>query len=162
MTVVPARRQVGRARRRKSGSNVHVQNYGNLCIGATAGMKRTHQIDAGHTLSQEESTVFGGTNGGSDESSDSDRPRASQEDESPATPQYPNPNEGLAHAIVRGFRMGAAKKLPEFLERRASPSNATTENMVEIKEVLTRSRLSFMLLLHSVTFSFKLARVSLS
>lgn len=29
----------------------------------------------------------------------------------------------------------AAKKLPEFLERRASPRNATTENMVAIKEV---------------------------
>ena len=143
MTVVPPRRQNGRVKKRKSGSNEYVQNHGKLCIGATTGMKKAHQTDAGQTFSQKSSGFSGA--GSSSDFSGSETSRASskgkdahiisQESKYSAAPQHSNTNESLAHAIIRGFRMGTAKKLPEFLERRASPSNATTENMVAIKEV---------------------------
>lgn len=60
----------------------------------------------------------------------------SQNGEFPDVPQHSNTRESLARAIVRGFRIGRVKKLPEFLERRASPSNAAPGIVVEIKEVL--------------------------
>lgn len=135
MTVVPARRHGGRTRRRKSVPNVHAKGYGNLCIGASPRMKKAHQIEAGHSFLQEESLGFDEADVDSSESSGSETSRASQEDEFPGTLQHSNPSEGMAHAVVRGFRVGAAKKLPEFLERKASPSHATTDEMVGIKEV---------------------------
>lgn len=141
MTVVPARRQGGRIRKQKSGPNVHIQNYGNLCIGVATGMTKGHPIDRGRMFSPEkEGMGFGGAGGGSTESSGSDvsraRPKGYGVRIANAAPQHSSSTEPLAHAIVRGFRAGAARKLPEFLERRASPCNATAENMVGIKKVL--------------------------
>lgn len=140
MAVVPAHRQSCRVRKRKSGSDGYVQNDWKLCIGATIGTKKARRIDAGQKLSRKSS---GSSWAGSsiDLSGSETCPRgnsariASQESGFPAAPQHSYTSERLAHAIICGFNVRAAKKLPEFLERRASPRNATTENMVAIKEV---------------------------
>lgn len=146
MAVVPARRQSGRVKKRKSGSNGYVQTDGKLCIGgATAGMKKARQLDAGQPFSHKSLGVCGASSSSDFSGSETSRasPKrngartASQKRKFPVAPQHSNKSESLAHAIIRGFRVGAAKKLPEFLERRASPSNATTENRVAIKEVHT-------------------------
>lgn len=143
MTVVPARRQGGRISKQKSGHNIHIQNYGNLCIGVATGMTKGHPIDRGRMFSPEKEGMGfdGAVGGGSTESSGSDvsraRPKGYGVRIANAAPQHSSSSEALAHAIVRGFRVGAARKLPEFLERRASPCNATAENMVGIKKVLT-------------------------
>ncbi len=141
--VVPAHRQSCRVRKRKSGSDGYVQNDWKLCIGATIGTKKARRIDAGQTLSRKSSgSSWAGSSSdfsGSETSRASPRGNsariASQESGFPAAPQHSYTSERLAHAIIRGFNVRAAKKLPEFLERRASPRNATTENMVAIKEV---------------------------
>lgn len=147
MAVVPSRRQAGgRIKKRRSGPNGHLQNYGKICTGDTTGMKKTpHRIGARQSFSQQ-SSGFGGT-GRSTDSSGSEKSRKNprgngahitgREGDFLASPQHSNTSESLAHAIVRGFRARAPKKLLEFLERRASPSNATAETMVGIKEVLT-------------------------
>lgn len=119
-------------------------------------------------LSQEkEGMGFGGAGCGSTESSGSDvsraRPKGYGVRIANAAPQHSSSIEALAHAIVRGFRLGAARKLPEFLERRASPCNATAENMVEIKKVLTCTPCSlFRCCWRSATFLSRFALVSLS
>lgn len=107
--------------------------------------KAPHRVGARQSFSQQ-SPGFGGT-GRSTDSSGSEKSRKNprgngahitgREGDFLASPQHSNTSESLAHAIVRGFRARAAKKLLEFLERRASPSNATAETMVGIKEVLT-------------------------
>lgn len=147
MAVVPSRRQAGgRIKKRRSGPNGHLQNYGKICTGDTTGMKKApHRVGARQSFSQQ-SPGFGGT-GRSTDSSGSEKSRKNprgngahitgREGDFLASPQHSNTSESLAHAIVRGFRARAAKKLLEFLERRASPSNATAETMVGIKEVLT-------------------------
>ena len=168
MAVVPARRDAGRFRKRKSGPNVHIQNYGNLCIGVATGMKKGHSIDRGQMFSQEKDRMgFGGAGGGPSESSGSDasgaRPKGYGVRIATAAPQHSTSREALAHAIVRGFGVGAARKLPEFLERRASPCNATAENMVGIKEVLTCVPCSlFRCCWHSAAFLSRFALVILS
>lgn len=139
MAVVPARRQAGRVRKRKWGPDVHIQSYGNLCA---TGMRKGHPIDRGQMFSQEKDRMgFCGAGGGPSESSGSDasgaRPKKGYGVRiATAAPQHSNSSEAFAHALVRGFGVGAARKLPEFIERRASPCNATAENMVGIKEVL--------------------------
>lgn len=168
MAVVPARRQAGRVRNRRSGPNVRIQNYGNLCIGVATRMKKGHPIDRGQVFSQEkEGMGFGDAGGGSSEFSGSDASRARPKGYgvriATAAPHHSSSSEALAHAIVRGFGVGAARKLPEFLERRASPCNATAENMVGIKEVLTCAPCSlFRCCWHSAAFLSRSALVSLS
>lgn len=143
MAVVPAHRQSCRVKKRKSGSDGYVQNDWKLCIGATIGTRKARRIDGGQTLSPKSSgSSWAGSSSdfsGSETSRGSPRGNsariASKESRFLAAPQHSNTSKSLAHAIIRGFKVRAAKKLPEFLERRASPSNATTENMVAIKEV---------------------------
>lgn len=139
MAVVPTRtrRQSGRVKKRKSGSDGYVRSDCKLCIGATIGKKKARRVDAGQTFPQKSSrsTWVGDS---IDDFSGSETSRASPKGKSAritSHPQHSNTSESLAHAIIRGFMVRTAKKLPEFLERRASPSNATTENMVAIKEV---------------------------
>lgn len=168
MAVVPARRQAGRVRKRRSGPNVRIQNYGNLCIGVATGMKKGHPIDRGQVFSQEkEGMGFGDAGGGSSEFSGSDTSRARPKGYgvriTTTAPQHSSSSEALAHAIVRGFGVEAARKLPEFLERRASPCNATAQNMVRVKEVLTCAPCSlFRCCWHSAAFLSRFALVSLS
>lgn len=144
MAVLPTRRQGGHVKKRKSGSDEYVRSDCKLCTGATVGTKKARRIDAGQTFSQKSSGSrcagslcdFSGSETSRAKSKGNSTRIASQESRFPAAPQqHSNTGESLAHAIIRGFMMRTAKKLPEFLERRASPSNATTENMVAIKEV---------------------------
>lgn len=143
LAVVPTRRQSGHVKKRKSGSDGYVRSECKLCIGATIGTKKARRIDAGQTISQKSSgsrwagslSDFSGSETSRASSKGNSARIASQESKFPAAPQHSNTSETLAHAIIRGFMVRTAKKLPEFLERRASPSNATTENMVAIREV---------------------------
>lgn len=156
MAVVPARRRGGRVKRRRSGPNVHVQSAGSRYkhTNAIPGPKKAPQID-GRKFSQDSIGFDAGSSG--DSASASNTTRASQqgknsasiskipyqEDEFPTTPQDLEASEILAHAIVRGFKMRAAKRLPNFLQRRASANNTITGNIIEIKKVLLTSLLSF-------------------
>lgn len=151
MAIVPARRRGGHVKNRRSGLNAHAQSADNWYkhTEPTPGLKKSYQIDEREF--RQDST--GSHAGGSGHSSGSNPSRASQqgkysarvsktlyqEDEYPAAPQDLGSSEVLAHAIVRGFRMKAAKSLPKFLQRRAT----ATGGVVEIREVLVTNLLSF-------------------
>lgn len=143
MAVVPTRHQSGHVKKQKSGSDGYVRSDCKLCIGATIGTKKARRIDAGQTFSQKSSgsrwagslSDFSGSETSRASSKRNSARIASQESKFPAAPQQSNTGESVAQATIRGFMVRTAKKLPEFLERRASPSNATIENMVAIKEV---------------------------
>lgn len=157
MAVVPSRRRGGRVKRRRYGPNVRAQSAGNWYkhTDATPEPKKSYQID--ELKSSSDSPRFhAGSSGnflGSDTSRAGQQGKNSariskiiyQEDELPAASQDLKSSEILAHAIVRGFKMRAAKKLPQFLQRRASSREATTGNHVEIREVILNKLLSFSL-----------------
>lgn len=154
--VPPCGRRGRRFRKRRSGPNVkeHAQSAGDL----------HNHTDTTPEPKFSQDSIIGFDAGDSGDSSGCNTPKAIQqekdsarvttptyqEDELPAAPQdldspdilalaAPqdlNSPDILAHAIICGFKMNGVKKLPKFLQRRASPRDATTENIVEIKEVI--------------------------
>lgn len=146
----PARSRGSHANKQRFSPKAHAQSTGNRYKHTDAPTKpeQSHQVD-GRTFSQDSSGLDAG---GLADSSGRGANRASQpgknsarifnslhqEDDLPATSTS---SEILAHAIVRGFRIKTARRLPKFLQRRSSPRNAPIESWVQIKEVIYNQNL---------------------